>query len=114
MTTITRPPRPATAGVRDVLLVDDDPFMRHFVADMLRRLGVRRVETATDGRNGCEVFDRLDGRLDLVVCDINMPDTDGFQFMGQLAERGFKGGVVLLSGLDSRTRTSAAPVDSTR
>ncbi len=98
---------PAARSDLCALLVDDDPLMLTHVAKLLSDLGVRRVETAHDGQQGCEILDRRGGRVDLVICDIEMPRMDGFQVMEQLAEREFKGGVVLISGLDSRTINSA-------
>jgi CheY-like chemotaxis protein len=107
MTPTSSPVLPSARQLR-VLLVDDDEFMLKFVADMLADLGVGNVTTALDGREGMAAFQRLSPKPDLVLCDINMPDTDGFQFMEQIADQGFKGGIVLVSGMDERTRTSAA------
>ena len=44
---------------------------------------------------------------ELVMCDLNMPPGDGFQFMETLGARGFKGAVVLMSGMNLRTMHSA-------
>jgi CheY-like chemotaxis protein len=90
------------------LLVDDDKMMLAVVGDMLRDLGVSEVVTGANGTAGLQAFDRMRPMPDVVVCDLNMPDGDGFQFMEKLGARGFTGGVVLISGLDTRILSSAA------
>lgn len=67
------PPGPPT-----VLVVEDDPVVRDFVADALRDEGYR-VLAAT---NGAEALRLLDGgeRPALIVLDMNMPVMDGWRF----------------------------------
>ncbi len=89
------------------LLVDDDKFMLEFIGDLLRELGVMDVTTAMDGAQGMAAFDRAAPKPDLVLCDLNMPGQDGFQFMAALAARGYGGGIVLISGEEARTLKSA-------
>ena len=89
------------------LLVDDDKFMLEFVGDLLRELGVMSVTTATDGAQGIAAFDRADPKPGLILCDLHMPGQDGFQLMAALATRGYRGGIVLISGQDVRTLNSA-------
>jgi CheY-like chemotaxis protein len=91
-----------------VLLVDDDEFMRRFVADLLGELGSTDVRMASDGKAASRLFDQSHTRPDVVLCDLHMPEADGFQFMEFLAERKYQGGVVLVSGMDARTINSAS------
>ncbi|WP_085315396.1 response regulator [Derxia lacustris] len=95
-----------TKRTRHALLVDDDKFMLAVLGDMLRDLGVSDVSTAENGIAGLAACRRA--RPDLIVCDLGMPGSDGFQFMEQLGALGYAGGVVLASGLDDRTLNSAA------
>ena len=44
---------------------------------------------------------------DLLICDLSLPDMDGIEFMQAAARSGFRGAVMLLSGLD-RGRAHAA------
>ena len=90
------------------LLVDDDRFMLVVVSDLLRDLGVKEIVTAANGSAGIEAFDRARPAPDLVVCDLNMPGNDGFQLMEQLGARRYRGGIVLVSGMDDRTLKSAS------
>jgi CheY-like chemotaxis protein len=90
------------------LLVDDDKFMRTVLGDMLRDLGATNVTLAENGIAALAAYERLVPPPDLVVCDLNMPGSDGFQFMEALAAKGYKGGIVLVSGMGARTMSSAS------
>lgn len=96
------------APVCRALVVDDDKFMQAVLGDMLRELGISQVSTAANGTAGMDVIDRAAGHPDLVLCDLNMPGNDGFQFMEQLAARAFTGSVILVSGMTPRVMKSAA------
>lgn len=97
---------PRTA--RRALLVDDDEFMLTVVGDLLRELGVTSITTAMNGAAAIEAYERSPSPPDVVLCDLNMPVSDGFQFMEQLGAKGFTGGVILFSGMDDRTLKSAS------
>ncbi len=93
-----------------VLIVDDDEFQVDFVSDLLTELGVKKITTATGGKQGLTAFDAASVKPDLLLCDIQMPDIDGFEFMSAMGERQFKGGVILMSGQGSRVLHSASLV----
>ncbi|NHZ42873.1 MULTISPECIES: response regulator [Massilia] len=99
---------PTTLAALHVLLVDDDPFMLELLGSMLNKLGVTRVSQAADGERGVAALASGRGMPDVVICDIHMPGKDGFQVMEAMAAGGYKGAVVLLSGMDARTLNSAA------
>ena len=101
-------PPPAALASLHVLLVDDDPFMHELLRAMLNQLGVSRVSVATDGERGIAALGEGKSTPDVIICDINMPGKDGFQVMESMAKRGYKGAVLLLSGMDARTLNSAA------
>jgi CheY-like chemotaxis protein len=90
------------------LLVDDDNFMLELVGDMLRELGVKEVTTASDGTQALAALDSASPQPDVILCDLHMPGQDGFQLMAALAERGYPGGIVLISGQEARTLKSAS------
>jgi signal transduction histidine kinase/CheY-like chemotaxis protein len=70
------PPAPVGAG-RCALVVDDEVPVADMVATLLRETGWT-VEVATSARGGLERIGQ--GRYDLVVSDIRMPDGDGESF----------------------------------
>jgi PAS domain S-box-containing protein len=67
-----------------VLVVDDQQFTRDVVAAILRRSGAA-VETASSVREGLLSFRRIEP--DVVVCDIAMPDEDGYVFLREVRAR---------------------------
>ena len=58
-----------------VLVVDDSSTVRNEVGDFLKKSGLS-VETAVDGRDGLVKL-KSDPRIQLIVCDVNMPNMDG-------------------------------------
>ena len=59
-----------------ILLVEDDPSIREVTAIGLRNAGFT-VETASDGREGLERFEREP--FDLVLLDVMLPRMDGLE-----------------------------------
>jgi len=98
---------PASGRALSALLVDDDKFMLTVLTDMLQDLGVHSVSTAASGAEAAATFDRM-VPPDLILCDLKMPGGDGFQFMEMLASRKFAGGVILVSGMETRVLNSAS------
>jgi len=68
-----------------VLIVDDSSVMRKIVERSLRQAGISIAQVLEAG-NGAEGLGILNqGRVDLILCDINMPVMDGLEFIKQLA-----------------------------
>jgi len=73
---------PGSGG--QVLVVDDEPEIAELVADTLRGAGLR-AETVTSGRQALARLER--GGIDLLVCDLRMPDLDGAALARALRDR---------------------------
>jgi CheY-like chemotaxis protein len=71
---IVTPSAPPANGPR-VLVVDDDALIRDALRLILEELGAHVTE-AVDGRQAIEQLEA--GRFDLVLCDLRMPEVDGF------------------------------------
>jgi two-component system, chemotaxis family, chemotaxis protein CheY len=68
-----------------VLIVDDSSVMRKIVERSLRQSGVNIAQVVEAG-NGMEALAALQSaKVDLILCDINMPVMDGLEFVKQLA-----------------------------
>lgn len=64
----------------NVLLVDDEEFMRNLLVRMLYELPVASVISAVDGSDA-EFKLNLNRKVDLIICDIVMPNVSGLQFV---------------------------------
>ncbi|WP_416398064.1 response regulator [Allohahella sp. A8] len=80
-------PEPSTIGqVVNVLLVEDDTDAADALAYLLRHLD---CTVATAG-SGAEAFERLQQTTpDLILLDLNLPDTHGFDLAKRIREAGF-------------------------
>jgi DNA-binding NtrC family response regulator len=77
-----------------ILVVDDEPGMRHFLEKTLAsRVGLVRV--AGTAEEGAELFRRH--RFDLVILDIALPGKSGIAWLAELREEGFAGEVILIT-----------------
>jgi CheY-like chemotaxis protein len=78
-----------------LLLVDDDPLVLESMADYLRSLG-HRTETA---QNCLDAIQRIkEYSFDAVVCDVNLPDQDGFRLLEWATQSAPETQVILLTG----------------
>lgn len=89
----------------NVLVIDDDVFMRRFLRDLLRTFGIDRVQIAQDGRMALELLKDA-GDFDLVLCDLAMPGMDGVELIRHLAELRFGGSIILMSAAGARVLNS--------
>jgi two-component system OmpR family response regulator len=82
-----------------LLVVDDEPFLRDAVAASLRFLGFE-VTTADTGTETLRLA--RDRRFDLVVLDVMLPDTDGFEIVARLRREGCRVPVIFLTARDTQ------------
>lgn len=84
---------------RTVLIVDDDSCFRLIAREMLERGGFDVLGEA--GSGAAAVSAALDLRPDVVLLDVQLPDTDGFAVARLLSEAGDAPCVVLCSVRDA-------------
>jgi two-component system, chemotaxis family, chemotaxis protein CheY len=66
------------------LIVDDSSVMRKIVERSLRQAGINLAQVFEAG-NGAEALTVLnESKVDIILCDINMPVMDGLEFVKQL------------------------------
>jgi CheY-like chemotaxis protein len=68
-----------------VLVVDDDPYIRDVVAQLLEGEGYR-IEEATNGAEALGVVNDADRRPNVILLDLMMPVMDGWEFARRLQE----------------------------
>jgi two-component system chemotaxis response regulator CheY len=64
------------------LVVDDFSTMRRIVRSLLKESGYTDVDEAEDGVVALKKL--LTSKFDFVVCDINMPNMNGFQLLNEV------------------------------
>ncbi len=104
MTAESKPPRKDQPVV---LVVEDDPDVRHLLSHHLVTLGYR-VRTATSGEQGLHEAEQ--DPPDVAVVDVLLPDIDGIEVMTRLREPTSSRSctIVLTSVLDQGRRFLAA------
>jgi DNA-binding NarL/FixJ family response regulator len=82
-----------------VLIVDDHPSFRASARVLLESEGFDVVGEAEDGASAISETWRL--RPEIVLLDVQLPDTDGFDVAAQITARGEAPAVILVSSRDS-------------
>ena len=70
--------------MEQLLIVEDDKNIRDTLKDILELSGYQ-VATANNGKEGYHAI--IENRPDLVLCDVNMPELDGFELLGAINQR---------------------------
>lgn len=87
-----------------LLLIDDEPALAEFLANAARSCGFEPVVTARDS----DFRDSFTSqRPDMVAIDLGMPGMDGVELTRFLANKGYEGPVLIVSGFDRRVLESA-------
>ena len=115
-----KPQQPAAADVTDfvpelpdddedvthfsikLMLVDDDYIMHRITTVMLNDLGISGVLNAMSGPAALDMLQQNGENVDVIICDLNMPEMDGVEFIRHLAKRNYRGSLILTSGEDIR------------
>jgi two-component system response regulator DegU len=84
-----------------LLIVDDNPVFREFARRMLEAAGFRVIGTAADGASAIERARQL--KPDVVLLDIVLPDSTGFEVCDALRQVAPAIAVVLTSSRDVAT-----------
>ncbi len=72
--------RPAEPQNRTVLLAEDDASVRGLVSSVLRSRGFT-VETASDGQQALELFQRHSNTIEMLITDLAMPRKNGVELI---------------------------------
>ena len=90
-----------------VLVVEDDDFQRKIVVDILNSLGVRSIFSAGNGKQALDIVREMNSRpVDVALCDLNMPEMDGMEFLRHLGEQHRGTAVILISSVDRKVLSS--------
>jgi type II secretory ATPase GspE/PulE/Tfp pilus assembly ATPase PilB-like protein/DNA-binding response OmpR family regulator len=92
------PPERNKADGKSILVVDDDKDTRKLIGLILKNRGYR----VTFSEDGIDALLSLDKKpFDLVLCDVNMPNLDGFKLLEMMNQKGLKAPVIFLTARDA-------------
>lgn len=91
-----------------VLLVDDRPECRMAIREALFDLGVVQVYEADDGSKAAAILDGAYDAVDVILCDWNMPDMAGIEFLKHLRSVGVQIPFIMITGRGDALSVSMA------
>ncbi|MBU1775770.1 MAG: EAL domain-containing protein [Gammaproteobacteria bacterium] len=91
----------------NILVLEDDDFQRRMLVNMLRSLGIADICEASNGKQALEVLDAANAKpVNIALCDLNMPEMDGMEFLRHLGRKHHDIAVIITSALDSKLLAS--------
>ncbi|MHB8789962.1 MAG: hybrid sensor histidine kinase/response regulator [Desulfobulbaceae bacterium] len=87
----------ARRGNETILIVEDEQVLRQLITDILRPMGYQ-IYTAENGRVALEVFKTIEGKIDVLLTDIMMPEMDGRELARRITEMSPETNVIFMSG----------------
>ncbi|MFM2407317.1 MAG: hypothetical protein RL358_59 [Pseudomonadota bacterium] len=96
-----------------ILVIEDHSFQRRAMVYMLHALSIEDVWQANNGKHALEVMQAdPDKKLDLVLCDLDMPEMDGMEFFRHLAKLQPGVSTLIISGMDTALISSVEKMAS--
>jgi len=91
-----------------IVVLDDELFMIKLITRLLTGLGFTEVFSHSTAAEAFDSFTAAACMPDLILLDLNMPETDGIEFSRYLAAQGYTGSLILISGEGERTLQAAS------
>ena len=90
---------------KHLLMVDDDPAIGEFVRNVAEGIGYS-VDTETNAAGFMAAYEAVSP--DIIILDLTMPGTDGFELIKYLSERSSSATVFIMSGFGASYQRMAA------
>ncbi len=85
-------------GEVEVLLVEDNELTAIEFEQVLHAAHFSSTTRAGDGSQALQILRQ--SAPDLVITDLRMPVMGGYEFLQRLADQGYRGGIIIVSGVD--------------
>lgn len=83
------------------LVIEDDDFQREVIVDILGRLGSKNIQEARTGTEALNILkDSTLSSIDIILCDLNMPEMDGMEFLRHIGNSHSSIATIIMSALD--------------
>ncbi|MBI5006107.1 MAG: EAL domain-containing protein [Nitrosomonadales bacterium] len=90
-----------------VLIIEDDAFQRDILITMLKSLGISSIQVACNGKQALDILiGPGSGNINIALCDLNMPEMDGMEFLRHMGAMHSNVAVILSTGMDDKIMTS--------
>ncbi|MED5360837.1 MAG: response regulator, partial [Pseudomonadota bacterium] len=67
-----------------IRVVEDEAFSLEAIRKVLNNIGATSVATTSNGAEALKLLEDADCNLDLIICDIEMPERPGYEFVRML------------------------------
>ena len=97
-----------------VMAVEDEAFSQQIVSRVLDEIGLASVTIAENGAEALTKLAGADPKIDLIICDIEMPEMGGFEFVRRVRMGAAPGHedvpIVMLTGKDTDKNAQRARI----
>lgn len=88
---------------KNILIIDDSALMRRVISDIIETdKRFRVIGTASNGLDGLTILQENQGKVDIVLLDINMPWMNGIEFLAEVKKRNIKVTVIVVSAITTK------------
>ena len=87
--------------LNNVLIIDDDPILRAISQSYFAAHGTSAIFVAGNGKQALQIVAEQGEEIDFILCDLNMPELDGLEFLRHLSDYSFNGSIGIVSGEDA-------------
>lgn len=85
-----------------IVIVDDSKAIREALKKFLVELGIEKIDDFSSALTALDYIKETASNIDAVLTDLQMPAMDGLEFVEELGKINYRGGVVIISGMDER------------
>lgn len=97
--------------VREILIIEDDPYFRRSIAEAIQQLGIpATLHEFSHGNEALDFFSNPAARVDVALVDLGLPDMDGIAVIRAIHQRFPNSPIMVISVVSSERKV----IDSVR